>query len=168
MNICSCLTATPDKSEIIKVIEPNASSIQERMHVMTEAASRGFGTYGMLCPLLPEIADSPDQIDMLVKFAVACKVEEIFVEPVNSRGPGLRHCQEALKLAGYYAEAKGIETIRKRQNWSRYVVNLLGNVQQSVRKYFEITKLHFLLYPSRLLPEDVQIIRKDDAGVIWL
>ena len=162
------LTATPDKSEIIKVIEPNASSIQERMNVMTEAASRGFRTYGMFCPLLPEIADSPDQIDILVRFAVACNVEEIFVEPVNPRGPGLRHCQEALKLAGYCAEAKAIETIRKRQNWSKYVVNLLGNVQQSVRKYSEITKLRFLLYPSRLLPEDVEVIRTDDAGVIWL
>jgi len=162
------LTATPDKSEIIKVIEPNASSIRERVLVMTEAASRGFRTYGMFCPLLPEIADSPDQIDRLVKLAVACKVEEIFVEPVNPRSPGLKHCQQALELWGYDKEAEEIEKIRNRQNWSRYVVNLLGNVQQSVRKYSEITKLRFLLYPSRLLPEDVQAMRKDDAGVVWL
>lgn len=31
-----------------------------------------------------------------------------------------------------------------------------------------IGKLRFLLYPSRLLPEHIEVIKKDDAGVIWL
>ena len=162
------ITATRDRQDVISAVEPNASPIEQRMMVLQEAHKRGLRTYGMFCPLLPGIADSPSQINELVKSVVDCGAEEIFSEAVNPRGPGLRHCQEALKLAGYYAEAKAIEKIRKRHNWSKYVVNLLGNVQQSVRKYSEITKLRFLLYPSRLLPEDVQIIRKDDTGVIWL
>ena len=162
------ITATRDRQDVISAVEPNASPIEQRMMALQEAHKRGLRTYGMLCPLLPGIADSPSQINELVKSVVDCGAEEIFSEAVNPRGPGLRHCQEALKLAGYYAEAKAIEKIRKRHNWSKYVVNLLGNVQQSVRKYSEITKLRFLLYPSRLLPEDVQIIRKDDTGVIWL
>ena len=122
----------------------------------------------MLCPLLPGIADSPVQIDTLAKFAVDCKVEEIFVEPVNPRGPGLRLCQEALQLWGYNHEAEALGRTRKRAHWSCYVVELVGNVQRSVRRHFDIDKLRFLLYPSRLLPEDRARIEKDDAGVIWL
>ena len=69
----------------------------------------------MLCPLLPGEADTPEQIDRLVRFAVECHAEEIFVEPVNPRGSGLRLCQEALSLWGYTDEAEAIQRIRNRQ-----------------------------------------------------
>ena len=162
------LTATPDKADAIGVLEPNASCIKDRMLAMVEAAARGLRTYAMLCPLLPGIADSPEQIDKLVRFAVDCRAEEIFVEPVNSRGPGLRLCQEALDEAGHPAEAEAVGNIRCRRSWSRYVANLVANVQQSIRKHSEIGKLRFLLYPANLLPEHEARVREDDAGVVWL
>ena len=68
----------------------------------------------------------------------------------------------------YEAEAKAVAAIRKREAWSAYVVALIRNVQRSVRQHSDISKLRFLLYPSRLLPEHVEAIKKDDAGVIWL
>ena len=162
------ITAAPSKSAIMALIEPNASSNLERMAVMQNASALGLRTYAMLCPLLPGIADLPDQIDELVRFAVDCQVEEIFVEPVNSRGPGLHRCQEALEAAGYDAEAEAIKNIRRQRNWSRYVVRLLANVQRSIRTHADINKLRFLLYPSRLLPDELAAIRNDDEGVIWL
>jgi DNA repair photolyase len=162
------ITATPDKDDIINILEPNASSIKERLLVMVEAAARGFRTYGMFCPLLPGIADAPDQIDKLVKFAVDCRVEEIFAEPVNPRGAGLKLCQQALELWGYETEAKAIEKIRNRRIWSDYVVQLIKKLQQSVRKYYDIHQLRFLLYPSGLVQGDVDKIKQDDTGVVWL
>jgi len=162
------ITATPEKAEIMKIIEPNASSIQERMLALAEASARSLRTYAMFCPLMPAIADAPEQIDQLVQFAADRQVEEIFVEPVNPRGPGPIHCQQALELWGYQKEAESIRRIRNRANWSKYVLNLLRNVQRSVRKYSDINKLRFLLYPTNLLSEDQEAIRKDDAGVVWL
>jgi len=162
------ITVTPEKEEIVNILEPNASSIKDRMSAMVEAAARGLRTYGMLCPLLPGIANSPEQIDMLVKFAVDCRAEEIFAEPVNPRGPGLKLCQQALQTWGYDTEAKSIERIRNRKCWSRYVVNLVKHVQQAIRKYTDISTLRFLLYPAGLTPEDRAEILNDDAGVIWL
>jgi DNA repair photolyase len=162
------ITATTDKNAIIKVLEPNASSIIQRTLAMLAAANRGFRTYAMLCPLMPSIADDPKSIDRLIQFATNMKVEEIFAEPLNPRGPGLKHCQEALERKGYEKEADAFKTIRKRKNWSHYVVNLVKNVQQAVRKHSDIEKLRFLLYPSGLTPEDKALIKKDGAGVIWL
>ena len=162
------ITATAEKTEIMKIIEPNTSSIQERMLALAEAAARGLRTYAMLCPLLPGVADSPEQIDQLVQFAEDRQAEEIFVEPVNPRGSGLKDCQQALELWGYPREANAIKRICNRANWSRYVLNLLRNVQRSVRKHSDTDKLRFLLYPSNLLPEDAQEIREDDTGVVWL
>jgi DNA repair photolyase len=162
------ITAPLEKSDIIQVLEPNASSIQDRMLAMVEAAARGLRTYAMFCPLLPGIADSQEDIQRLVKFAVDCRAEEIFVEPVNPRGPGLRLCQEALEQKGFTKEAEAIAAIRQRARWSSYVAELVSRVQEAVRKHSDISKLRFLLYPSALLAEDKARIQRDDAGVIWL
>ena len=162
------LTAIPGKDHLINIIEPNASSISARLSALREAAQLGLRTYAMLCPLLPGIADLPEDIDELVQLVVSCNAEEIFVEPVNARGAGLLNCHDALELWGYHTEAKAIAKIRQREHWSRYVVELLRNVQRSVRRHSDISKLRFLLYPSRLLPEDRAEIEKDDEGVIWL
>ncbi len=162
------LTAPPENAPLSEAIEPNASSIEERMRVMVEAAARGLRTYAMLCPLLPGIADSPSQVDKLVRFAADCQVEEVFVEAVNPRAAGLRLCQQALAEQGYPEQAEVIAAVRKRAEWSKYVAELVATVQRSVREHSDIGKLRFLLYPSRLLPEHVEAIGKDDAGVIWL
>jgi DNA repair photolyase len=162
------ITAMPEKADVMQIIEPNASSNRDRVLAVKEAAARGLRTYAMFCPLLPGIADSPEQIDQLVKLAVEFGAEEIFVEPVNPRGAGLRLCQETLESHGLVVEAAAITRIRSRKHWSRYVVDLIANIQHSMRQHSDIAKLRFLLYPSRLLPEHVETVKKDDAGVIWL
>jgi len=162
------ITATFDKGDIIKVIEPNASSIGERIEVLKEAKTRGFRTYSMFCPILPGIADSPSQINELIKLSVDIGAEEIFAEAVNPRGRGLILTQDALKSQGYHLEAARIESIRNRKNWSRYVTKLIKNIQKSVRQQYDIRKLRFLLYPGGLEAQDIDRIKQDDAGVIWL
>lgn len=162
------LTASPERREIAEILEPNASPIRERMGALVEAAARGLRTYGMLCPLLPGVADAAEQVDKLVRFCGELGAEEIFVEPVNARGPGLRRCQEALELWGYSDEARAVGNIRHHAAWSRYAVELLGKVQPACRRHSDIDRLRFLLYPSRLRPEDAARIRADDAGVVWL
>ena len=111
------ITATEDKAQIISAIEPHASPLRERMAAIRQAHDRGLRTYAMLCPLLPGIADAPDRIDELVRFAVECGAEEVFVEAVNARGPGLRLTQEALAARDYDAEAAAIAKIRSQQGW---------------------------------------------------
>ena len=162
------ITAAPDRSGLMSVVEPHASPIADRMAALKEAHDRGLRTYAMFCPLLPGIASDPRQIRELVQFAVDCGAEEIFAEPVNPRGPGLRLTQEALENHGYSAEAAAIERIRHRHQCSRYIVELVAAVQSAVREFYDIRKLRFLLYSSGLTPEDAALVRRDDAGVVWL
>jgi DNA repair photolyase len=162
------MTGTSDKSRVISAIEPHASSIQSRMDTLREAHARGFRTYAMLCPLLPGISDSPGQIDQLVQFASEIQAEEVFVEPVNARGPGLRLTQEALEQAGFAAEAARVEAVRGVTNWSRYARRLVTNVQRSALDFYDMSRLRLLLYTSRLASEDLLQIRQDERGVIWL
>ena len=162
------ITSTPDKTDAMSAVEPHASPVADRIAVMERAQELGLRTYAMLCPLLPGIADNPDQIDSLVHSAVTWGVEEIFAEAVNPRGPGLRLTQEALDGACYHAEARAIEAVRKKETWSRYVRDLIANLQRSVRRHDDIERLRVLLYPSNLTPACLEAIRDDDAGVVWL
>jgi DNA repair photolyase len=162
------LTTPPDKTDMMRAVEPNASDIAARMSVMEQAHRLGLRTYGMFCPLLPSIGDSPEFIHKLTEFALSCGVEEIFVEPVNARGPGLKLTELALREAGFPDEADEAADIRHERNWSSYVRRLLGNIQQAMRQFDALEKLRVLLYPSRLTAEDKSWIRQHDQGVRWL
>ena len=81
------IPATPDKSDIISIIEPQASRIEERMEVLRKANSQGFYTCCSFYPLLHGIADSPEQIDELIRFADEIRALELIVEPVDHRDP---------------------------------------------------------------------------------
>ena len=162
------ITATSDQTDVISSIEPYASPIPDRMAVLREAHALGLRTYAMFCPLLPGIADAPDQIDELVRFAAECGAEEIFTEPVNPRGSGLQMTQKALEAHGWPKKAAGVGAVRRAEVWSRYVTHLISNMQRSVREISDIEKLRLLLYPSRLPAAAVARIRQDDAGVVWL
>jgi len=162
------ITAPPNKSKIMQVVEINASTIKDRMRVMRKAHKQGLRTYAMLCPLLPGIADSPEQIDSYIQFAESIGAEEVFSEAVNRRGKSIILTQQALEAAGYAKEAKAVEAIRNQKKWSEYAYNLIKNMQKSMRKYSSIKKLRFLLYSSSLLPEHIKGIKKDDAGIKWL
>ena len=83
------LTGTPEKEKVMLAVEPYASPLRERMAALEKAHLMGLRTYGMLCPLLPGIADGPEQIDRLVWFCKSIGVEEVFAEAVNPRANGL-------------------------------------------------------------------------------
>jgi len=110
------LTATTSKSKIMEAVEPNASSNRERMRVMRKAHKMGLRVYGMLCPLLPSIANSQKDIDELVKFCEEIGCEEIFSEALNSRAKAMEFTQNALAKKGYSTEAKAIGDITKKVN----------------------------------------------------
>jgi len=162
------LTGTVDKQDILSVIEPYASPIADRMAAMQKAHKMGLRTFGMLCPLLPGIGDSPEQIDQLVRFVAKCGAEEVFCEAVNQRGNNLTMTESVLRENGFLAEAEAVGKIRKRVNRSAYTVELSRNVQAAMRKHMSVKQLRFLLYTSALTPDDEARIRKAPAGVVWL
>jgi len=162
------LTGTPAKQGELAAIERNASPIRERMAALEEARRHGLRTYGMLCPLLPAIADDEASISELVQFCLACGAEEIFTEPVNPRGPGLRLVQEALDVAGFTTAAQAVGNVRNHRAWSAYCAALVSTVQWVMERAGAIEKLRLLLDPSHLEEDARRQIRKDERGVVWL
>ncbi len=162
------LTAPPEYSAILDIVEPNASPIQERMEALAEAHRRGLRTYGMLCPLLPGISNQPQRIDELLRFVFECGAEEVFIEPINGRGDAIGGTAKALREAGYSAEADQVDAVRTDAGWSRYARQLLQDVQDCMRKRDRLAALRFLLYRSRLTKTCEEWIKAHEDGVRWL
>ena len=162
------LTGTPDKEKALLAVEPNASPIGSRMAALGQAHKMGLRTYGMMCPLLPGIADAPEQLAEMVEFCKTVGAEEVFAEAVNARGNGLILTEKALRDAGFVAEADSVGAMRKVKPWSVYVATLIKNTQSSMRRYRMIDGLKFLLYPKRLVASDRARIEDDGHGVVWL
>jgi DNA repair photolyase len=162
------LTAPSSKVDIMKVVEPYASTIPERIAAMKEAHKLGLRTYAMLCPLLPGIADDLESIEELVQIGLDIGAEEFFAEPVNPRGRALIHTAGTLRQAGYNTEATAVDQVRNKIEWSAYVVRLVGNVHEAVRRHGVLGKLRFLLYPAGLTEKDAAWIRAHGQGVVWL
>jgi DNA repair photolyase len=162
------LTAPAAKEAQLRAVEQHASTISERLAALKKAHERGLRTYGMLCPLLPGMADDSNSVSELVQACLDAGAEEIFVEPVNPRASGLRLTGEALLAAGFVSESRAVGQIRSWNRWSHYCASLIDTVQEVMSNKGALDKLRFLLYPGRLAEDDLARIRGNDAGIKWL
>lgn len=163
------ITGTLAKQAIIATYESRTSSIQERMEALVQADKQGLRTYAMLCPLLPGIADSYDDVLKMVEFSKSHRAEEIFVEAINGRSDALPATQEALVAAGYAWEATQIERIRTGTNWSTYAADLGEKAQRAVKAvYGDDSRLRYLLYKKNLTPADEARMKALGGCVKWL
>ena len=162
------LSGPPSRQDIMKLIEPHASSLSERLEALRRADLMGVPTYGMLCPCLPGISDSPKALEEMFGAVMACNPEDIWLEPVNPRGPGLIRCAEVLKQAGFHEEADAMNAIRSRTNWNDYAVNLVKNAQEAAAKVNMLDRLHILIYSKQLSNEGRNKLMSDGQRVVWL
>ena len=161
------LTASPSKGHLASIYEPNASPIADRIAVMQEAAKRGLRTYGMVCPCLPGILDDTESLSELLEILIDCGAEEVFLEPVNARGPALKKTAEALARAGKEEAADAVNAIRDRKNWSAYTRQLIETAVDVFDGFAKRDALRILLYPKGLTPGDKKAL-KQYSSVVWL
>lgn len=158
----------PDREDVARVVEPNASPVRKRLDALKKAHDMGLRTYGMLCPCLPAVASEESSLSLLFDEVLSCGAEDIWLEPVNARGQALLNTALALRRAGLTAEADAVDAIRKRDKWSAYARALIETVMAVAAKKKATDKLHVLLYPTSLTATDRTALRKHKQGIIWL
>ena len=158
----------PDRDDLAKVIEPNASSTRKRLDALKKAYDMGLRTYGMLCPCLPGVADSEAVLTELFDEVLACDVDAIWTEPVNSRGKAVTNTVQALRRAGLTQEADAVELIRKKANWSAYTLKFVQTAIKVAIEKEALDKLRILLYSSGLTEEHKAKLHEQPKGIVWL
>ena len=161
------ITAPPSKSHIARVFEPGASSMEDRLEALSEAHRLGLRTFGMLCPCLPGVLNDAAGLSEIGEVLRECNVEEVFLEPVNARGPALGRTEEALRVEGADEVADAIRLIRVRKNWSAYTADLIKTSEKVFHDFSRKRCLHFLLYSKTLQIEDRERIDRY-SSIVWL
>jgi DNA repair photolyase len=156
------VTGPIENEHLVSLLEPNASSISDRLEAYRQAKQMGLRTHGMLCPLLPGVASSALSIREMMETVLDFEPEDIWLEPVNPRGGGLIKCKNEFLAAGYRDEGYLLEEIRDREIHHLYVEELIDTATGVARELGCLEKLKILVYGK---PKDFCC---DDAAVIWL
>ncbi|WP_459934016.1 radical SAM family protein [Fundidesulfovibrio butyratiphilus] len=156
------ITAPVHNEYLVKVIEPNASCISERLEALYMARDMGLRTYGMICPVLPGIGTSQSDYESMLDSVLAANPEMIWTEPLNARGPGIVNCANALQRKGYGLHAHAFEMIRSSQFHQLYVEGLINTATNAALSRACLDKLRILVY------SDGDGYNVNDAAVIWL
>ncbi len=156
------ITAPLSKANIIEVLEPRTSSIQERLDALKAAHEAKVPVYGMLCPCLPGVADRQEDLEEMLAMVQPFDPVAIWAEPVNPRGPGLRLCQDALVAAGYLSVANEVWFIRGHRAHAGYTARLIRTLNTAAAGMGLKALLKILVY------EDGEGFSGDGSSVIWL
>lgn len=156
------ITAPPEKESIINLLEPNASTIKERLSVYEKAAELGLQTYGMLCPCIPGIANGVEDIHSMMTEIVKFNPESIWLEPLNPRGNGIDRCVETLNRNGHESIASEIAEVKDKRMHDLYTMDLIDNTTEVARELGCVDKLKILVY------SDGDGFSCEDRCVIWL
>lgn len=126
-------------------IEAGTSSPTARLRAHAALQEAGVPTYGMLCPIFPDVL-ADDRLDELIDKINPSAVEHVWAEPYNDRA------NWAAVRAGYPEGSRGWQWLtevfanKRRDMWSGYAAELYERLLLKSRREGWAHKLRYLLY----------------------
>jgi DNA repair photolyase len=137
----------------------------ERLRALKRLQKAGVPTYGMLCPIFPDMMDA-DKLDALIEAINPEKVEHVWAEPYNDR-------QNWETVRGGYVEGSAgynwMTRVYEQGNtsdWSLYAGRLYKELRRRAEKGKWLGKLRYLLYEHGIHKDHVPLF-KDYASVLF-
>jgi len=138
-----------------KRIEIGTSTPSARLRALRNLQDAGVPTYGMLCPVFPDMLDGSG-LDALVDAINAGAVEHVWAEPYNDRinwravREGYDPDSNGYRWFTYVYERGGKAT------WSRYATDLYMRLRERASREGWLSKLRYLLYEDLITAEDAR------------
>jgi DNA repair photolyase len=136
-----------------------------RLDAVQTLQKAGIPTYGMLCPIFPDMLDA-NNLDGLIKAIDPKKVEHVWAEPYNDR-QNWRAVRE-----GYVKGSFGYDWMTQVyergdvQKWSFYAGRLYEELRRRAERSNWLGKLRYLLYEKGIHDEHIPLF-KDFNGVLF-
>lgn len=156
------LTAPRSKSHLAQIMEPNASTVSDRLDALKEIKELGFEVYGMCCPAVPGLLTSEEDLEELLRELLQLEPETIWLEAVNRRGGSIPNTEAAFRKAGETGIADQVKAIRNGEIHNDYVVEFVETANKVGKKLGCDGKFKFLVY------NDVSDRLTDFDNVIYL
>lgn len=157
-------TGTTDDSWSKKV-EQFTPPPSRRLQALNQLQDAGLSTYGMLCPLFPDMLDG-QRLESLIDGIRPELVEHVWAEPFNDRA-NWRQVR-----AGYSANSIGYKWLtavfekRQRNLWSEYATELYVRLRDKARREGWSHKLRYLLYEGGIEHKDAAAFEKFEGVLL--
>lgn len=130
-----------------KAIEQGTPLVSKRIQSLHWLQDRGFRTFGMICPSLPQVDYEAFSEEICDAIRVD-RCEHVWAEPINVRGASFARTFSVLEDAGLEKEAgllSGVFGTGRKGAWEEYAqATFLAHT-----KNIPAEKLRFLHYPSK-------------------
>jgi len=133
----------------IEVFTPPPSS---RLRAMAQLQDAGIPTYGMLCPVFPDVLEGV-QLDQLIDRIRPDLVEHVWAEPYNDRANWKKVRSGYSRSSFGYRWLTDVYEKRDTAKWSEYATELYVRLRDKARKEGWMHKLRYLLYESNIVEE---------------
>jgi DNA repair photolyase len=116
-------TGTLD-DRLAKSFEEGTALVSKRLAALHWLQDRGFRTFGMICPSLPQ--QNYDAFSKTMSQALRVeKLEHVWAEVINVRGPSFQRTEKALVTGGFQTEANLLKSVsdgskQAQQHWESY------------------------------------------------
>ena len=136
-----------------KEVERGTPSPSHRLKAMAQLQAAGIATYGMLCPVFPDVLEG-NRLEELVDRIRPDLVEHVWAEPFNDR-----RNWEAVR-SGYDEGSSGYKWLtavyerEEKHLWSEYATELYVRLRDKAKREGWLRKLRYLLYELDITPKD--------------
>lgn len=145
----------------VEMLTPPPSS---RVKAMRNLQDAGVPTYGMLCPVFPEVLEG-DHLERLVEAIRPGLVEDFWAEPYNDR-KNWQYLRDAFpESSPSYQWLTDVFQKKQYSRWSDYATEVYLRIRAIAERDGWLDKLKYLLYEGDITPQDA--IRFGDlAGLL--
>jgi DNA repair photolyase len=136
-------------------MELGTSCPSERFEALKRLQTAGIPTFGMLCPVFPDMLDN-EALESMIDMINPSKVEHIWAEPYNDRiNWKLVQSSFSPESSAYKWFTKVYEQ-RKTELWSMYATDIYLRLKSKAVQEGWISKLRYLLYENNITVYDAQ------------
>lgn len=156
-------TGTLD-DEWAKRVEVKTSLPSARLRALANLQRAGVPTYGMLCPIFPDVLES-GRLEELVDRINPGLVEHIWAEPYNNR-VNWEKVRDSYPEGSYgHRWLSAVFGRKERAEWSRYATELYLRLKEKAVREGWVAKLKFLLYEDSISAAEAPAFR-DMRGLL--
>lgn len=139
-------------------MELGTSSPKERFKALWNLQDAGVPTFGMLCPVFPDMLED-ESIETMIDMLNPDVVKDIWAEPFNDR-INWRLVRDSYPVGSKtYDWFTRVYEYRQTWDWSSYATELYTRIRKQAKADFWISKLKYLLYEDLITPVDATAFR---------
>ncbi len=136
-------------------MELGTSSPSERFRALKRLQTAGIPTFGMLCPVFPDMLDN-EALESMIDMINPSKVEHIWAEPYNDRINWKLVQSSFSPESSAYKWFTKVYDQKKTELWSMYATDIYLRLKSKAEREGWISKLRYLLYENNITYSDAQ------------